>query len=435
MRRSCRALALLAGASVAIGGCGESADDAQTAAQTTAESGTRSTADRPLEDSWYEDPDGDGIPTHTELRIGSDPESDACVKDLGCPGVDEVTTVLRNEQPSNTLLMLDSSGSMGGSAGGGERKITAARQALERFVVGTPDSTKLGLLVYGHEGSNTPGGKAASCRGAEILAPLGKIDYRTAHRALARFKPRGYTPIARALRVAQQAFAGSDGERNRIVLVSDGVETCGGDPVATARRLKRAGIAVTVDVVGFDIKKSTDAARLKQIADVTDGTYTAARSGRELADFVKAESARLKMQNRAVGCILRKGNALTACQLRRVNDAAGDMLREQSAFSSDLLRQENSLASRLLERQKTASADGDREHADELTKRRQQMTKQLSDRRLRTTNEISRIRTDMQTRLDAERIRDQATADRRRMSIQRQSAEVERRLRRRYGRP
>lgn len=432
MRGLAPVVAVFAGALLAIGGCGGD-DDAPK--KDDAQREQPPPASRPLADAWYEDPDGDAIPTHTELRIGTDPESDQCIRDLGCPGVDEPTTALRDEQPSNTLLMLDSSGSMRGPAGGGKQKITAAKESLERFVVGTPDSTQLGLLVYGHKGSNGQGGKAESCRSAEILAPLGEIDYRNARRVLARFKPRGYTPIAGALREAERAFAGKEGGRNRIVLVSDGVETCGRDAVAAARRLKRAGIAVTVDVVGFDIARSTDAARLKQIADVTGGTYTGARSGSELTDFVKAESARLRMENRAVACILRKGNALSACQLRRQNAAVADMLREENGISADLLRRENALSARLLREENAASAAGDQNRADELSARRERMTDELSTRRTRLTDEISRIRTAMQTKLDAERDSDQAAADRWRLSIERESAEVERRLRERYGQP
>jgi len=433
MRRLAPLIAVLAGALLAIAGCGGGDSKAPTKSDTASEQPSPA-AGQPLEATWYEDPDGDAIPTHTELRIGTDPESDQCVKDLRCPGVDD-TSALRDEQPSNTLLMLDSSGSMRGPAGGGEQKITAATRSLERFVVGTPDSTSLGLLVYGHKGSNGPGGKNASCRGAEILAPLGEIDYRNARRVLARFKPRGYTPIAHALREAERAFAGKQDARNRIVLVSDGVETCGGDPVASARKLKRAGIAVTVDVVGFDIARSTDAARLKQIADVTGGTYTGAASGSELVDYVRADLARLRMENRADLCILRKGNALSLCQLRARNAASLNMLHESNAISSDLLRRENALSSRLLKQENAARGDGDTARAEELAARRKKMAGELSTKRTRVTEAIRGIREAMETKLDAERERDEASAERRRLSIQRDGDEVERRLKARYGRP
>lgn len=385
---------------------------------------------------WYQDPDEDGIPTHTEQRVGTDPESAQCAEDLGCPGVKESGTIaLREEKPSNTLLMLDSSYSMRGPAGGGKRKITAAKESLERFIVGTPESTKLGLLVYGHRGSNARADKAESCRGAEVLAPLGEIDHRNAGKVLARFRPRGYTPIARALREAERTFADKEGARNRIVLVSDGVETCGGDPVSAARRLKRAGIGVTVDVVGFDVAKSTDAARLKRIADVTAGTYTSARSGSELTDFVKADAERIMAENRAVACVITKGNVLSACQIKHQNAAAADMISEENRISADLIGQENELSAELIREENSADAAGDRDRADEIAARRRRRTDEISARRMRITNEIARIRSAMERKLEEERNRDETAAERRRLRIERESAEAERRLKKRYGQP
>jgi hypothetical protein len=323
---------------------------------------------------------------------------------------------------------------MRGPAGGGKKKLAAAKESLERFMVGTPDSTELGLLVYGHKGSSAESDKATSCRSAEILAPLGEIDYRNAREVLGRFRARGYTPIARALGEAQRTFVGKDGAMNRIVLVSDGVETCGGDPVAAAQRLKRAGIAVTVDVVGFDIGKSIDAARLKRIADVTGGSYTSARTGSELSAFVSAESRRIRAENRAVSCIIRKGNALTACQIRTQNAAVADMIREENQISADSIRRENALSSELIAEENDAAAAGDRRRAD-AARRERRMTDDISTRRTRITNEMSRIRSAMETRLEAERDRYETEAARIRLRIEQEADEVERRLRERYGQP
>lgn len=428
------AVALLTAALLAIGGCGGD-DDAPPKQADAGQTVPAPSGTRPLEAAWYEDPDGDAIPTHTELRIGTDPQRDQCVGDLGCPGVEDPSAAVRDEQRSNTLLMLDSSGSMRGDAGGGKQKIAAAKASLERFVVGTPDSTELGLLVYGHRGSNRQGPDSSSCASAEILAPLGEIDHRNVRRVLARFDPRGATPIAGALREAERAFEGKEGERNRIVLVSDGVETCGRDPVAAARRLKRAGIAVTVDVVGFDIATSADAARLKRIAGTTGGTYTGARNGSELGDYIRAEAQRLRMQNDAVACILRKANDLSACQIRRQNTAGADMLRESNDIAADLVRRANRESARLVREENRLRTEGDAGRADALAARRVRMTDQLTRRRTRITDEITRIRVAMQTRLEAERDRGQAAADRRRARIEREADEVQRRLRARYGRP
>lgn len=229
---------------------------------------------------------------------------------------------------SNTLLVLDSSGSMAGSAGGGQTKLEAAKEALGRYVLGSPDSAELGFEVYGHKGSNDAADKAESCRSAEVLQPLGKGASREIAGTLRRFRPAGYTPIGAALEEARSAFKGREGEENRIILVSDGIETCGGDPLAAADGLKRAGVAVTVDVVGYDIGKESDRARLRRIAEVTGGRYSDARDGAALRRFFNEELARFRDLVGAQLCLVNNKSKVQLCQVNRRTRAYAFMNRE-----------------------------------------------------------------------------------------------------------
>jgi DNA-binding NarL/FixJ family response regulator len=280
----------------------------------------------PLPAGWYEDPDEDFMPTALEERMGTDPLVNECLEALNCPGVDPEAATQEAPPAPNTLLMLDSSGSMAGPAGGGETKIDAARDSLRRFAAGTPDSFPLGFLVFGHRGSNQPAGKAESCRGVEVLVPLGELDReRFAGRTLDRFAPTGYTPIARALRRAERAFGGREGEENRIILVTDGIETCGGDPVAQARGLKQAGIEVTIDVVGFDIANARDRERLKRIADATGGTYTDAQTGDQLRAYFDRQRRRVSQLLSASICVSTSSTDIRVCTSTTLTDASIEM--------------------------------------------------------------------------------------------------------------
>ena len=69
-----------------------------------------------------------------------------------------------------------------------------------------------------------------------------------------------------------------------IVLVSDGKETCQGDPVVAARALAAKGI--TVHTVGF-IVDTAARGQLQAIARATGGTYFDAPVGPELPDTLK----------------------------------------------------------------------------------------------------------------------------------------------------
>jgi len=309
------------------------------------------------------------------------------------------------------MMILDSSGSMRGSAGGGERKIDVAEQALERFATGTPDRFNLGLVVYGHVGSSAEADKERSCEGVEVAAELGEVDYRTLPDLLDRYDPRGYTPVARSIEEAGRAFVGRENDVNRVVLVTDGLETCDGDPVAAARRLKESGVKVTVDVVGFDISKSADAEGLREIAEASGGEYTDARTARDLEAFVEAENRRIQELNEAQSCLSSRGNELYSCYSSQSNGAYSNMSNRSNAVYSELSNRSNAIYSEYSNRanavykelsREASEADsaGDDAGADEIR----------ADR-------------------DRARIENEGLKDR----IRLESEEVRRRLRRRYG--
>ncbi len=305
---------LAAGLLLVLGGCGGSGDGDGDREQATATSTQPAQDARPLPAAWYEDPDGDLVPTAVEQQIDTDPQVDECAQAEGCAEAGATTAL----EQSNTLLILDSSGSMAGSAGGGTSKLDAAKQALRRYVAGTPDSLALGFMVFGHKGSNTRGGKAASCAGVELLDPIGKAASQRFDRTLNRFRPTGYTPLAAALLEARDAFAGEEDAINRIILVTDGVDTCAGDPVAEARKLKQAGIKVTTDVVGFDVAKPDEARRLRAIAEASGGTYTDARTADDLNRVFENARDRYSDLAKQYLCVAGNVGQIALCQMSTV---------------------------------------------------------------------------------------------------------------------
>jgi hypothetical protein len=286
-----------------------------------------------LEPEYSEDSDGNAIPDFLERELGFDPQVDDCAREAACPGLAEVgDNPLLLEQ--NVLLILDSSGSMAGPDGAGQVKIDAARSALERYVVGTPDTYDLGLMVYGHRGTNEPSGKAESCAGIDVFAPLGELSPDSVPGVLAQFSPTGYTPLAASLDRAAEVFAGREGQANRIVMVTDGVETCDGDAVAAAQRLAQAEIGVTVDVVGFDVADSAQEQALRQVAEITGGTYTTARNAQELNDYFSSLVARQVSVVNALACVLVSRTSVEVCALRQ-ESAAERALTQEAIESGD----------------------------------------------------------------------------------------------------
>jgi von Willebrand factor type A domain len=200
-------------------------------------------------------------------------------------------------------------------------------------VIGTPDTTKLGLLVYGHRGNNDDSGRAESCAGIEVFAPLGELTAASVPGVLDRFQPTGWTPIGASLDRAGEVFAGTEDARNRVILVTDGIETCDGDPVGAARRLANSGVTVTVDVVGFDVETQGDRRALKAIAEASGGMYTDAADAGQLDAYVD-ELLRAREDARSAWLCLRGAvDQAGACSNFFLTEAGAVVARERDSIA------------------------------------------------------------------------------------------------------
>jgi hypothetical protein len=159
----------------------------------------------------------------------------------------------------------------------GEPKIATAKSVLSGALSGLASDVVPALMVYGHRQKD-------DCGDVQLVAPLGSGSAAEIRNAVGAVTPRGKTPIAGSLEAAGEVFAGREEENNNILLISDGIETCEGDPCAVAEALVRRGINVRVHVVGFDVDDEARA-QLQCIADEGGGKYFDARNA---SDFQQA---------------------------------------------------------------------------------------------------------------------------------------------------
>ena len=190
--------------------------------------------------------------------------------------------------PSDLLLVLDASGSMWGQVAG-EAKIVIARRVVKDLAGRIPAGTEVGLIAYGHR-------REGDCDDIESIIPLGPLDAATVGTKVDALNAKGKTPITKAVRQAIDVVRARDTAAT-VVLVSDGIETCGGDPCAAVRAAKQAGVRFVMHVVGFDMGDA-DVSQLECAAQAGDGLYFDARSAEELAgaldDALEAPAADVK---------------------------------------------------------------------------------------------------------------------------------------------
>ena len=175
---------------------------------------------------------------------------------------------------ASTIIVLDASSSMRERIHG-EAKIDIAKRAVRELVGSLPAHARLGLVVYGHR-------KANDCTDIELLIRPGKLDRAAFVAAVDSVKPTGLTPLSAALEFAADSLEYRKLPAN-VILVSDGVETCGRNPCATAAKLKAAGIEFVVHAVAFDIS-ARDAKSLSCIAATTGGRFLQANDAASLKD-------------------------------------------------------------------------------------------------------------------------------------------------------
>ena len=214
---------------------------------------------------------------YAECSLDEVEEASACEP----PEVVSATGVELHETV-NIELILDSSGSMAGEVEGGI-KMDVAKQTLADFANSLPEAFNVALRVYGHTGSNSEVDKPVSCRGTELLYEFAPLDSTQFASAVASFQPTGWTPIAGSLQAAQQDFAGFDPSVNTnfVYLVSDGIETCDGDPIAASQALHESDVQPIVNVIGFGVDAETQQ-QLEQVAAAGGGIYYGANGAEEL---------------------------------------------------------------------------------------------------------------------------------------------------------
>src|SRR5437763_22574 len=128
---------------------------------------------------------------------------------------------------SSIEIILDASRSMTAPFEGNRTRIEGARAALEQVVGSLPPGSRVAFRAYGHQ---SPTSKH-DCEDTALLLPFKPLDQNAKPIVAAANKltVQGYTPITKVLGLAAKDFT-PDGSSHVIILVSDGKETCGGDP-------------------------------------------------------------------------------------------------------------------------------------------------------------------------------------------------------------
>jgi hypothetical protein len=188
------------------------------------------------------------------------------------PGPGTITVVSSGDGPGAggaVELILDASGSMLKRMDGKRRIVIAKEVLIEAVNEHIPAGTPVALRVFGHKEVN-------SCR-TDLEIALKPLDPAEASAAINSVNAMNLakTPIADSLAAVEGDLKGAH-EGAVIVLVTDGEETCDGDPAAVITALQEKGIDVSLNIVGFAIDNVELAGQFESWAELGGGRYFAA---------------------------------------------------------------------------------------------------------------------------------------------------------------
>lgn len=146
------------------------------------------------------------------------------------------------------LFVLDASRSMSGKWQG-ESKYTIARTILSEILdsIAQIQNTEVALRVYGHQRNYPP----QNCNDTRLEVPFSANNIEQIKYRLKQLGPKGTSPIANSLLKAGDDFPDCDNCRNIVVLITDGIEECGGDICEISKTLQQKGVILKPFIIGI----------------------------------------------------------------------------------------------------------------------------------------------------------------------------------------
>ncbi|SRR6056297_1598729 len=161
----------------------------------------------------------------------------------------------KKEPPTTRILFVfDASYSMNGFWED-TKKITIARKTLISIIDSLEklDNIQMALRVYGHQSPVPP----QDCHDTKLEVRFGENNASAIRQKLRFITPKGTTPLANSLIESKNDFPRDCNNcRNILILITDGIEECQGDPCEASKILRKQGIILKPFVIGIGIDEN-----------------------------------------------------------------------------------------------------------------------------------------------------------------------------------
>lgn len=150
---------------------------------------------------------------------------------------------------TRVLFVFDASKSMK-TQHGNKTRIVGAKELFYNFLdsLSKQKNIEFALRMYGHTVKYPPG----DCKDSKLVVPFGKNNKALIKSKVAAAQPTGITPIEHSLTESANDFPDNKAV-NMIILITDGIEECGGDPCAARHKLFEKGIVFKPFIIGIGL--------------------------------------------------------------------------------------------------------------------------------------------------------------------------------------
>jgi Ca-activated chloride channel homolog len=152
-------------------------------------------------------------------------------------------------KPMRILFVFDASKSMVAKYDNITR-MDGAKNLFYKFIdsLSKDKTIQFALRMYGHTVKYPPG----DCKDSKLIIPFSVDNTALIKKKVSEASPTGITPIEHSLTEAANDF--KDNKTNNIViLITDGIEECGGDPCKARQKLMEKGIVFKPFIIGIGL--------------------------------------------------------------------------------------------------------------------------------------------------------------------------------------
>lgn len=153
------------------------------------------------------------------------------------------------KEKTRILFLLDASNSMY-SKMDNQTRMNVAKSMLSSMVDSLQyvENLEIALRVYGHQSHRGE----QNCKDTRLEVPFKPNNHQEIKEKIKTIRPRGTTLIAYSLQETANDFPNADA-RNIVILITDGIEECDGDPCSVSRALQKQGVMLKPFIIGVGL--------------------------------------------------------------------------------------------------------------------------------------------------------------------------------------